>query len=394
MTERSLLGAADSRRRESEPEDRLTEILAEVLRTSPLLTSWLVKKAFEDADEDVAVRCEYEVDAQVSLTGGGRPDVEIRFPAGGPEGRLFCESKIRAGWTEWQRRGYPAAPWPARFLVLSPGRKGFDDLDPSERQKFRSVRWKDLARATDRLGTSWNGRSWRSSAMDPDAPGQYRLLAELVSYLEREDVDVMIPGPITDDDLEVLQGVDDVVARWRQFRNLVLEEVQGRLGSNLYTKSWEKNWDPQNPKARKVAYSLTLRYGAGWEGAAWPALASALEEPRWSWQELILAPNAPWMNQDVPCVGIGIGLGKLPEWSDEMTEWAKLRDAIWAKEGAWLGPTNRNKIYRIVLARPLSSFTAGVETLDAQAEDAVTWALEALDDLVKLSGGDLWDGPA
>ncbi len=36
---RSLLGSADSRRHDSEPEDRLTEILREVLMTAPDLAA-------------------------------------------------------------------------------------------------------------------------------------------------------------------------------------------------------------------------------------------------------------------------------------------------------------------------------------------------------------------
>ena len=160
---RSLLGAADSRRHKSEPEDRLTEILREVLMTAPALASWLVEKAFELSPEDAKRCCAYGIRGQYTCPrGGGRPDVQIRFAGEHrPPGQLFCENKIRAG----------------RFIVLS--RLGVlpPGLPENERRKFVPLRWNDLAREADRVGRLWGGIDWRAEAVSPSAPGQHRMLA-------------------------------------------------------------------------------------------------------------------------------------------------------------------------------------------------------------------------
>ena len=161
---RSLLGAADSRRHKSEPEDRLTEILREVLMTAPALASWLVEKAFELSPEDAKRCCAYgdfEVSTQVALRGGGRPDVQIRFAGEHrPPGQLFCENKIRAGWTVWRRLGYPAVhsraasssyPAWAFFRPAYPKTKGANS--------FRSG------------GTTWRGRRTGSEDCGGESTG-------------------------------------------------------------------------------------------------------------------------------------------------------------------------------------------------------------------------------
>jgi len=89
LTQPLLLAAADSVRREGEPENRLTEILAVVLRASPRLVAWLAAKAWGEPDDDVALgwtTAGYDVSTQVSLSGGGRPDMRINFGPKGPPG--------------------------------------------------------------------------------------------------------------------------------------------------------------------------------------------------------------------------------------------------------------------------------------------------------------------
>jgi hypothetical protein len=380
---RSLLGAADSRRHRSEPEDRLTEILREVLMTAPALASWLVEKAFR-VSESEARRCcsygDYEVDTQFALRSGERPDMRFRFLGEHrPPGELFCENKIHAGFTAWQVAGYPSVPESGRIVVLSPS----GDRRPNESPKFVPLSWTDLAREADRVGRQWGGLNWPTEAVRPDAPGQHRMLAELVSYLKREDVDVSIARPITDSDLSLLPDVSGVVVRWKQFRDLVLAELRRRQRDPVEV---EKKWEPESPSRESLAVSVTLREGAGWKGADWPAMSRVLAPPKWSWQELILSPEALWMNLDKPFVAIGVGLRSPPDWSEGMNEWSRLQEAI-KGTGAWLGFTNREKIYRVLVARPLAEIMAPAETLDAQAEDAVTWALTALDRLLALEAG-------
>jgi hypothetical protein len=255
-----------------------------------------------------------------------------------------------------------------------------------ERPKFVPLRWTDLARELNRIGESWGGPDWRTEALGPEALGQYRLLAEFLWYLEGEDVDVSISRPITDSDLKVLPEVNAVRVRWNEFRGLVLDLLwNSQRPDRDLAKKWVRPWDPMGRGGERLACAVTFRYGPGWDGAGWPAMSRlpAPTPPKWSWQELILSPQAPWMNQDAPFVGIGVGLERLPDWSDDADGWNRLRETI-SEAGAWLGYTNREKIYRVLIAQPLAEITPHAETLDAQAEGAVTWALTALSELLAL----------
>ena len=113
MVQRLLLDAADSFRRDGEPESRLTEILAVVLRASPQLVAWLSAKAWDVPDDEIALGWTangHVVSTQVSLSGGGRPDMRITFRPNGPPGPVFCENKIEAGPTSGQHAPNPRHP--------------------------------------------------------------------------------------------------------------------------------------------------------------------------------------------------------------------------------------------------------------------------------------------
>ena len=100
-------------------------------------------------------------------------------------------------------------------------------------------------------------------------------------------------------------------------------------------------------------------------------------EPKGSWQELMLAPRGTWMNVGEPYIGVGIGLEKLPQWSEDASDWEGLVAATEALD-AWTGFTDRGRIFRIVRARPLVEFLDQADSLNAQAELAVRWANDAL----------------
>jgi hypothetical protein len=98
---------------------------------------------------------------------------------------------------------------------------------------------------------------------------------------------------------------------------------------------------------------------AEWEGAGWPAVETirSLSHPRWAWQGLILTPQAPWMDQEIPVVAIGVGLDRLPDWDEVATGCTSLLQAA-NDAGAWIGPTNRERIYRVLRWRHLSESAA------------------------------------
>lgn len=387
LSDRTLLAAADARLHASEPEDRLTEIFREVALTAPSLVAWLVAEAFDLSEADAAAYCsygDYVVDTQVVLPGGGKPDMAFRFLGdGGSPGRLYCENKIDARWTNWQQLGYPSVESPDRIIVMSPNGRLPDRLPAEQAPKFVAMRWVDLARAANAIGVEWGGRDWAVSAVRPDAHAEYRMLTELISYLEREDIGVTIPRPLTARDIEVLPEVNPVVERWKQARELVVEELRRR---ERPARDPKKRWDPGagGPK-ETLAFSVTLRDGEGWEGSGWPALEAlrAPAAPAWTWQELIVSPQARWMGQETPIVAVGIGLERLPKWNEAATDWTRLLEAA-TDAGAWVGPTDRKRIYRVLPWRPLADFASQGETLDEQVEVAVSWALSELDDLVAL----------
>ena len=184
MTQPLLLDAADYFRRDGEPENRLTEIVAAVLRASPRLVAWLSAEAWSQ-DDDVAlgwVAGGYDVSTQVSLSGGGRPDMCITFRSKGPPGPVYCENKIGAGPTQWQAKGYPGVgDAGGRLIVLSP--QGWNLPGGSV-----ALRWQDLADQVQQIGQDWvlsDPSNWHARAVRPDAPSEYRMLLELLRYLVR-----------------------------------------------------------------------------------------------------------------------------------------------------------------------------------------------------------------
>ena len=247
---RSLLSAADSRRRDSEPEDRLTEILAVVLTSSPNLAGWLVQRAFPGMTSDDALSCcsygSYEVVTQVGLVGGGRPDMEFRFAQGcEPGGGLYCENKIHARWTRWQSEGYPAVKR-GRIVFLSPTGRLPPGLPEEQALKLVALKWNDVGDQIDGIGRAWAGPRWDRAAMAPDAPSEYRLLVELLIYLRGEGLYMTVRSPLTPEDLGDLPKMDDVVGRWKQFRDLVRNEaLTTRREAPGAKAGWEKNWDPE-----------------------------------------------------------------------------------------------------------------------------------------------------
>ena len=380
FTTRSLLAAADSRRRDGEAEDRLTELLREVLLTSPLLTAWFFERAF-GAPTKVPAWCaegEYSVDTQTALSGGGRPDMEIRPRDGSRRGPLYVENKIRAPFTKRQTEGYLAIPDSSRVLVISPQ----GDRRPCGDPKFVPVSWSEVGRQANALGRTWADESdWMSRAFTPNAPAQYRLLAEFLIYLEGEDVDVSIEGPLNEGDWSALPSMRDRIIRWKQLRDRIIARLEAANGAPVEV---DRRWDPEKRGQEKIAFAITLRSGDGWEGSGWPSVARVLPTPKWSWQEVIVAPLPPWnwARLDVPFVAVGVGCSGLPPLPEDDPDWLELRDEI--ETIARMGLSNRKSLYRILSMAPLEEVVAGSETLEDQAEAVVSRVSNSLTRLVAL----------
>jgi hypothetical protein len=375
---RHLLEAADSYRRDSESENRLTEVLAEVLRTAPELMAWLAAQAFRVHPDDAqswTAHGDYVVETQFSFPTGERPDMKIRFTGSSlpPAEVVFCENKIGAGFTEWQKRGYPSAQ---NVIALTPdGRAPISDA-----ARFVPIKWNQVARAAYGIGRTWGGARWRGCALSANAPSQYRMLAELIHYLEGEDVDVNVPGPLTETDLEIVPDVAATVDRWNTLFQLVADELKKNPGIEEAAKRWDTDHFPR-ADTPLTGWSVTLE-GEG----AWPALERTYAG-LW-WRELIMAPQPTWKpaSEPIPAVGVGVSLNIPSGWPDELNENKPLRAAIQATNEFTLGMTWKGTVGRIFATLPLRT-VASAETLDLQAEQIAAWARERLDAIIRIGSG-------
>jgi hypothetical protein len=378
---RLLLDAADVYPVASAPENRLTEILAEVLRTSPQLLRWLAARAFPatGAEIDIATRCiygNYKVDTQFSLGNGReRPDIQVWFLSGpAPEKhRFFVENKLDAGPTDAQNRGYQATD-ESPVIVVHPEDRPQRWLKASD---FKAVSWTEVARTAFKLGNEWAceaSESWPAYALTPGAPSEYRMLAELCRYLERE-VDVTVPRAITADDLEILPRLLDTRRRWDELADIIRASLDSDPGiANRYDR-WE---------GRDLEWSVSLHGSVGW-----PALhrywetrdqdEAPPESERGTRPNLTMSLGVPW-NPEVeqsPAVGVGIGVHVGGQWPYGLREGQLFYRAAMA-EGFRFGTTWKGTVGRVYRTMKLKDLANSDGTLDEQAQEILDWARETL----------------
>ena len=384
LNRRLLLDAADAYPRASAPENRLTEILAEVLRTSPQLLTFLASRAFPADEAEIKNQCvggRYEVETQFSLGAGReRPDLRVRFLSthGGHDHRFYIENKLGAAPTPAQLDGYRTAGSSPVILVHlgSPP-------EWSKVARFIPTSWTDVAREAFRLGVSWahqHGSAWPDYALTSNAPSEYRMLAELCRYLERE-VQVTIPRPLTTSDLEILPSVLDTRARWDQLKKLIDAELSENPGI-------AKRFDPWEGRPLDWSFSLLPQDG-------WPALqrywetvgedAAPPEAERWMRPGIIMSLSIPWAPSEVqtPSVGVGIGVHLGAEWLPGLREhesfYRAARDA-----GFEFGATWRGTVGRVIKTLNLKELDLPGKTLDEQAAEIVQWTRDTLQILSTL----------
>ncbi len=153
-----LLQAAD--RRVLIGEDRLTEILATVLRHDRKLAAWFCARAGVEIPEDGS----YDVSTQVWLDASSRPDMLVRVrDVEGTVSRVLSEHKTHTKFRETQRFAYPETHRHLIGLV-----RQSDDVPAA----YRKVSWSELARAADRIAREEPidgrpaGRGWRQRALE------------------------------------------------------------------------------------------------------------------------------------------------------------------------------------------------------------------------------------
>lgn len=373
----TLLDAADSYSWAREPENRLTEIFAVVLRASPELVAWLARRAFPTATEATAqawTRGGYDVDTQHVLPTRERPDLIIRFD--GPEappGRVVCENKIGADWTAAQRAGYEGLAPQDEVLLISPAEV------PRYATRFASVSWDQIARAIFEIGRDWahtNGSTdWRADALRPDAPSQFRLLAELLRYLQRENLGAMVADPFTAVDVDTFARAEAALGR----AEALIRLVSGALGRDGIGK-------PQPWQTDGVRGSLSDGWSVTLGPANWPALDDF--DLDWQLEELLLTRRITWEPgppRDVPAFGVGVTISTEAGWPEGIAEGSPLRKAIDATDGIRAGTTFRGRRGRIFATCPLAAIAREDATLDQQAREVADWAEEQLQRIAQIA---------
>lgn len=384
---RSLLSAADRYPRRGAPENRLTEIFAEVLRTSPRLCAWLAQIAFPELTAPAATTA--TVSTQFQLAGGTqRPDIRVVL---GDGHTFYVEDKIDAESTAAQVAGY-SATHDAPVVVVA--RQQRADLP-----HFKQRTWADVAHEIRQIGTESASRAdsgWPAYAWTAQAPSEVRMLAELASYLERE-LQVTSQAALTTADLENLRAAQGTVSRWEGLFTLIEAQLAEHPGTRGDTLRMDADGHP-GPLWRHrhlgseawSGWNLLLRPDKHEDG--WPVLLALWElsenapplEDRFVVATLLMAPAASWDPgdaEDGPAIGVGMTVAYTNGWPVGLRENEDLR-ATAERAGFRLHVTggDRGRIFR---TRRLAEFGEHL-ALEDQADEIGRWARETLEEFTTL----------
>lgn len=337
----SLLHAARTLKRE----DRLTELLAVVLRGHRGFAHLLLRAAGLPALGEVEVR------TQLRTARGKFIDLQlVCLDSGGTVvSRLWSEHKTGSSYGRGQMEGYAddldGFDGPAQLITV------VDGLDEApESPRWQSFTWRDIAMLAWHAGHDADGPTWRQAALSPDGPARQLLLLELLSYLEEQHGAVV--SPVTDVHVVTLAQTGET------FDTLsTLLELAADLSEN----------EPDGDFGCDEDLSLYLQ---GFEAEGTWA------DPLDGYLELSLSGSDEWTREQTgePAFGAGFNLpGDLEE---------SLRSAArqpWRESLETQGVTVAELDGEILLYRTLylADLVAEGPTLDAQAQALATWADES-----------------
>lgn len=194
----SILSAVE---RTEVQEDRLTEVLACVTQVNRGLGAALLTMAGLRIHE----RERYVVGTQRGTPGGRRVDMEIAVYDGLRRTKLvWIEAKDGAAYQPNQLSDYAeqvrdrvVGDPDGRVLTIIPPGMG-PELDPTPGPaRWTTTTWSEVALAAERVGQAWgrkNGsRRWRSRALEPSAPAEWRYLVDIIGRLEEKGYARMDP---------------------------------------------------------------------------------------------------------------------------------------------------------------------------------------------------------
>lgn len=351
----SLLHAASPEKLE----DRLTEVFATVLDSCDELAAAL----FTEVGLPVAER--FQVFTQVAVTKGDRPDMLIHGldRGGSVMSRIWSEHKLGSGFGDMQRERY------LRALRELPGEGEliFIVVDaPTSRETgdWRGFTWQEIGELAEGVGRAWGGHDWRDQAFMPAAPAKWRLLRELLWYLEKQE-GVAVVHALDGDNLLAYK----LMAQTFDAVEALLERVA-------------QNAEPLVPTGGIEYHDVTL-----WQH---------FETPPGSWltsrvggdgtAEVLVADRDYWSPDelDEPAFAAGYSIdGKLHDALSAKRDWVRELDAAGFCCELWQGYAC---IYKTL---PMSDVIAMGDTLKAQAEALGRWASRAIQELGEFDPGDV-----
>lgn len=337
-------------------EDRLTEVFACVLEAVHEFACWFIEEAGGPA---VAPGERVAVTTQGMAGGSGRPDMIIDYG----EHRILSEHKIGPDLTDFQRVAY--ADWRCDSDVLvAPDAESYRIA----RVFKRYITWLRVAQEVDRLGGEDAGSSWRRRALEPDSSGRLRCLAELLAFLECQDVGVSNMSPIKESAVRAYRELRATRSLFETFLAMVRDDprIQALAPSVLI------------PQKDKTQWWFSL------DAVEWPYLVTL--DPTCG-AEIVLEPTADWLADDSPVLYAGFYFatpeGRLPAPFSHQD--SPLQEALRAAN-VQIGLRADGKQGKCAVTLYLSDLAAQGGTVREQAEYAAGWAVDAVEGIRGISG--------
>lgn len=347
-------------------EDQLTEVLACVASVNTTFAETLVRLGRGRPGE------RYEVGTQQLTPSGRRVDMQIAsYEDDRRVGLMYVEDKE---WAKYERNQLPGYATDVRhpvfgdrggrvLTIIPAGHEQVEDNRPrADGPRWKTATWQDIAKLADAVGRKWASGStnghWRKAALRPDAPAQWRYLAELIIHLEERSLARM--EPLTPEDVIVAQRAG---AFSKSIEKLVDDAIEATPGITLEAKP---RWSGQ---------TLTGKLQLDPSKPYW-----ATEDPRFRPHELQYVYQDRDDEFDAPAFWIGLYFDDVSEEGHVV-----LSDRDWqsrlAKKGLRVVATNYHYLGRWKYLSELVVF----RTFDDQTRALAAWAKQAIDEIKALS---------
>jgi len=341
-------------------ENRLTEILASVLRMVPRFAARLMS--------EFKLPCEgpYEVNTQVHAD-GKFVDMEVLSLGsdGGVAGRLWAEHKIDAKFGPSQMENYldRIQRRPGEWHLVGLVREEALNRVPGPTPPNTSYgTWQQIAGLAEHVARDLGGLRWREATRKEDGPANLMLLNELIATLERRGLAHM--DPFTTSDVYALMNVTDALGR--------LEALWDRSQQNLLARFPPSTGEGTRAKFDRGSAYQHLETSTCWATDGYGGWGDFVCEPTDWWK-----PEARQMG--VPCFGVGFVFDRSRAgalFSKALEEWRRDLE----ERGLSLADGGYVRLYGTLY---LNEVVTGGLTLDDQGQFVARWVGRTLDHLIE-----------